>query len=187
MDWIYEQNILVAPTQRFFQGFLCVSAKRYCSDSRCSLCRATFLHTRRSIFKASHPLESTGWRCASWKSFALVARHWCHDVPLSGMALISALRWGRLILTVLTLSPVLLCGTGGTPDIVQQQRDHLLFLCRLILIPIGSQRKKLKPLARKSFYSQTFQWRQAAAAHAVNPERRNMFGFVSAMQGGRLI
>lgn len=41
-----------------------------------------------------------------------LAKHWCHVVPLSWMALISALSWGRLIPTVLTLSPVLHCDTG---------------------------------------------------------------------------
>lgn len=41
-----------------------------------------------------------------------LARHWYHVVPLSWMALISALSWSRLILTVLTLSPVLHCDTG---------------------------------------------------------------------------
>lgn len=43
---------------------------------------------------------------------ASIAEHWCHVVPLSWMALISALSWGRLIPTVLTLSPVLHCDTG---------------------------------------------------------------------------
>lgn len=41
-----------------------------------------------------------------------LAKHWYHVVPLSRMALISALSWGRLIPTVLTLSPVLHCDTG---------------------------------------------------------------------------
>lgn len=41
-----------------------------------------------------------------------LAKHWCHVVPLSWMALISALSWGRLISTVLTLSPVQHCDTG---------------------------------------------------------------------------
>lgn len=41
-----------------------------------------------------------------------LTQHWYHVVPLSWMALISALSWGRLILTVLTLSPVLHCDTG---------------------------------------------------------------------------
>lgn len=45
-------------------------------------------------------------------SLSSVAKHWCHVVPLSRMALISALSWGRLIPTVLTLSPVLHCDTG---------------------------------------------------------------------------
>lgn len=69
-------------------------------------------------FKASclPLLADTGWRCSSWNDLLRSSpRRWCRVVPLSRVALISALRWGRLIPTALTLSPVLHRDTGGTP------------------------------------------------------------------------
>lgn len=69
------------------------------------------------------------------------AKHWCLVVPLSWMALISALSWGRLIPTVLTLSPVLHCDTGHRRDSQHPHFSKLQHHLWCHWIPIWSQRK----------------------------------------------
>lgn len=70
------------------------------------------------------------------------AKHWCLVVPLSWMALISALSWGRLIPTVLTLSPVLHCDTGHRREAQHPHFSKFQHHLWCHWIPIWSQRKK---------------------------------------------
>lgn len=69
-----------------------------------------------------------------------LAEHWCHVVPLLWMALISALSWGRLIPTVLTLSPVLHCDTGHRRNSPHPHFSKLKHHLWCHWIPIWSQR-----------------------------------------------
>lgn len=139
---------------------LCVSAKCYCSNSRCCLCQPVFLHTQRSI---SRPYV-LAW--VHWGALFKLKIFNTHSQAL--MPRCPTFRDG------LNLCPQMRQINPDSADIISRSSlrhrrnsrhrstavGSPLFPRRLILIPIGSQRKKLKSLARKSLYSQAFQWRR---------------------------
>lgn len=84
------------------------------------------------------------------------AKHWCLVVPLSWMALISALSWGRLIPTVLTLSPVLHCDTGHRRDSQHPHFSKLQHHLWCHWIPIWSQREKTASQSQNQCWSQLY-------------------------------
>lgn len=135
---------------------LCVSAKCYCSNSRCCLCQATLLHTRRSI---SRPRVLSRFHWVALFKLKIL----CTRSPAL-MPRCPTFRDG------LNLCPQMRQINPDSADIISRSSlwhrrnsrhrstaaGSPLFLCCLILIPIGSQREKLKSSARKSFRSQTF-------------------------------
>lgn len=91
-------------------------------------------------FQVLHPrLCTQGGTVQASEPELHLAEHWCHTVPLSWMALISALSWGRLILTVLTLSPVWHCDTGHRRNSQHPQFSKLKHHLSCHRLPIWSQ------------------------------------------------